>query len=151
MPRGKKARPRAARGRPAEPRRSNAPVAADLKEWVFVPVPGAGRGRSDSSDTGTAAGEPEPRPAGAAKSWILVTGLTWCARCGYAYYGKTTHQMGAGHQMKDFRYYRCSGSDGYRFGGERICSNAAGQGEFLESAVWHEVCELPAAPREVGE
>jgi hypothetical protein len=29
MPRGKRARPRAARGRPAEPRRSNAPVAAD--------------------------------------------------------------------------------------------------------------------------
>src|SRR5260370_41737606 len=37
--RGKKARPRAARGRPAEPRRSNAPVAADPKDWVFVAVP----------------------------------------------------------------------------------------------------------------
>src|SRR5713226_7925461 len=39
MPRGKKARPRAARGRPPEPRRSNAPAGADPKEWVFVPVP----------------------------------------------------------------------------------------------------------------
>jgi DNA invertase Pin-like site-specific DNA recombinase len=39
MPRGKKARPRSARGRPAKPRRSNAPVAADPKDWVFVPVP----------------------------------------------------------------------------------------------------------------
>jgi len=54
--------------------------------------------------------------------------------------------MGAGHQMKDFRYYRCSGSDGYRFGGERICSNAQVQGEFLESAVWHEVCDLLTHP-----
>ncbi len=25
--------------------------------------------------------------------------------------------------MTDFRYYRCSGTDAYRFGGERICSN----------------------------
>src|SRR5258707_3498776 len=33
------------------------------------------------------------------------------------------------------RYYRCSGSDGYRFGGERICSNAQIQGELLETAV----------------
>ncbi len=39
MPRRRKARPRAARGWPAEPRRSNAPVTADPKEWVFAPVP----------------------------------------------------------------------------------------------------------------
>jgi site-specific DNA recombinase len=49
--------------------------------------------------------------------------------------------------MKDFRYYRCSGSDGYRFGGERICSNAQVQGAFLETAVWHEVCELLKNPQ----
>jgi len=48
--------------------------------------------------------------------------------------------------MKDFRYYRCSGSDGYRFGGERICSNAQVQGEFLEKAVWREVSELLRKP-----
>jgi site-specific DNA recombinase len=48
--------------------------------------------------------------------------------------------------MKDFRYCRCSGSDGYRFGGERICSNAKVQGEFLEAAVWHEVCDLLTHP-----
>src|SRR5260370_21177350 len=54
--------------------------------------------------------------------------------------------MGAGHQMKDFRYYRCSGSDGYRFGGERICNNAQMQGEFLETSVWHEMCDLLPHP-----
>jgi site-specific DNA recombinase len=48
--------------------------------------------------------------------------------------------------MKDFRYYRCSGSDGYRFGGERICSNAQVPGEFLESAAWQEVCDLLTHP-----
>src|SRR5260370_18498249 len=54
--------------------------------------------------------------------------------------------MGAGHQRKDFRYYRCSGSDGYRFGGERICNNAQMQGEFLETAVWREVSALLRNP-----
>jgi site-specific DNA recombinase len=37
MPRGKKARPRAARGRPAEPRRSNAPVAGPLSSLTTAP------------------------------------------------------------------------------------------------------------------
>jgi site-specific DNA recombinase len=146
MPRGKKARPRAARGRPAEPRRSNAPVAADLKDWVFVPVPAlvdvtlfrATRAQLQENRSRARLGRRRPG--------YLLQGLTCCARCGYAYYGKTTHQMGAGQQMKDFRYYRCSGSDGYRFGGERICNNAQMQGEFLETAVWHEVCELLRHP-----
>src|SRR5215469_1711787 len=39
MPRNRKTRPRPPRGRPAEPRRSNTPIAVDSKEWVFVPVP----------------------------------------------------------------------------------------------------------------
>jgi site-specific DNA recombinase len=57
--------------------------------------------------------------------------------------------MGAGGRMKGFCYYRCSGSDGYRFGGERICSNAQVQGEFLESAIWQKVCDLLMHPERV--
>jgi site-specific DNA recombinase len=145
MPRGKKARLRATRGRPAEPRRSNAPVAADPREWVFVSVPAlvdvalfrAAHGQLDENRS--------PR-LGRRRPGYLLQGLTCCARCGYAYYGKTTRQLGAGRQMKDFRYYRCSGSDGYRFGGERICSNAQVQGESLDATVWHEVFELLTKP-----
>lgn len=146
MPRGRKARPRVARGRPAEPRRSNAPVAADPKDWVFVPVP-ALVGVVLFRATQVQLQENRSRARlGRRRPGYLLQGLTCCARCGYAYYGKTTHQMGAGRQMKDFRYYRCSGSDGYRFGGERICSNAQIQGQFLESAVWHGVCDLLTHP-----
>jgi site-specific DNA recombinase len=146
MPRGKKARLRSACGRPAEPRRSGAPVAADPKEWVFVSVPPlvdaalfrAAHEQLDENRSRARLGRRRPG--------YLLQGLTCCARCGYAYYGKTTRQLGASHQMKDFRYYRCSGSDGYRFGGERICSNAQIQGEFVEAAVWHEVFELLTKP-----
>ncbi|MGA7768410.1 MAG: recombinase family protein [Candidatus Sulfotelmatobacter sp.] len=146
MPRGKKARLRAARGRPAKPRRSNAPIAADPKEWVFVSVPPlidpvlfrAAHAQLEENRSRARLGRRRPG--------YLLQGLTCCARCGYAYYGKTTRQLGAGRQKKDFRYYRCSGSDGYRFGGERICSNAQVQGEFLEKAVWREVSELLRKP-----
>lgn len=146
MPRGKKTRPRAARGRPAEPRRSNAPVAADPKDWVFVPVPALVDVALFRATQEQLQENRSRARLGRRRPGYLLQGLTCCARCGYAYYGKTTHQMGAGHQMKDFRYYRCSGSDGYRFGGERICSNAQIQGQFLESAVWHEVCDLLTHP-----
>ncbi len=146
MPRGKKARPRAAHGRPAEPRRSNAPVAADPKDWVFVPVPALVDVALFRATQEQLRENRSRARLGRRRPVYLLQGLTGCARCGYAYYGKTTHQMGAGHQMKDFRYYRCSGPDGYRFGGERICSNAQVQGEFLESAVWREVCDLLTHP-----
>jgi site-specific DNA recombinase len=49
--------------------------------------------------------------------------------------------------MKDFIYYRCSGSDRYRFGGEAICNNKQIQGKYLETSVWRELCELLANPR----
>jgi site-specific DNA recombinase len=51
--------------------------------------------------------------------------------------------------MRDFLYYRCSGSDGYRFGGERICSNAQVQGNVLETTVWSEVSKLLMNPERV--
>jgi site-specific DNA recombinase len=51
--------------------------------------------------------------------------------------------------MSDFVYYRCSGSDGYRFGGERICSNSQVQGTFLETTVWREVSILLMNPERI--
>jgi len=54
--------------------------------------------------------------------------------------------LGAGIQLKDFIYYRCSGSDTYRFGGERICSNPQVQGAFLETSAWREVSNLLMNP-----
>jgi site-specific DNA recombinase len=51
--------------------------------------------------------------------------------------------------MRDFLYYRCSGSDGYRFGGERICSNAQIQGNILETTVWSEISKLLTDPQRV--
>ena len=51
--------------------------------------------------------------------------------------------------MRDFLYYRCSGSDGYRFGGEPICSNAQIQGNILEMTIWSEISKLLTDPQRV--
>jgi len=148
MPRTRKTRPRPPRGRPTEPRKSNTPVAVDAKEWVFVPVPPIVDERlfrvvhEQLEENRTRA------RLGRRRLGYLLQGLTCCAICRYAYYGKTTRERGPGHCLKDYRYYRCTGSDGYRFGGERICSNEI-QAEFLEAAVWHEVCDLLKNPEKL--
>jgi site-specific DNA recombinase len=149
MPRGKNSRLRTARGHPTEPRRTKAPKPADRKEWVFVAVPALvdealfRAAHAQLAENRSRARQGRRRPG------YLLQGLTCGAKCGYAYYGKTLRQLGAGRQMRDFFYYRCSGSDGYRFGGERICSNAQVQGNVLETTVWSEVSELLMNPQRV--
>jgi site-specific DNA recombinase len=145
--RGKETRLRAARGRPSQPRRSNRPMDTNPKDWVYISVPPlidsklfrAAHAQLDENRSRARQGRRRPG--------YLLQGLTCCAKCGYAYYGKTIRQLGAGRQMKDFIYYRCSGSDGYRFGGEAICRNNQVQGKSLESAVWQDLCELLRNPR----
>lgn len=149
MPRGKKSRPRAARGRPAEPRRSNVPVTAAPEDWVFVPVqPLVDKALFRAAHAQLEENRSRSRQ-GRRRPGYLLQGLTCCAKCGYAYYGKTIRQLGAGRQMRDFVYYRCSGSDSYRFGGERICSNSQVQGAFLETTAWREVSSLLMNPERI--
>jgi len=46
----------------------------------------------------------------------------------------------------DFRYYRCSGTDAYRFGGERICSNGQIRADRLENEIWEKLCKILRNP-----
>ena len=46
----------------------------------------------------------------------------------------------------DFRYYRCSGTDAYWFGGERICSNNQIRAESLETKIWETACKILKNP-----
>jgi len=149
MPRNRKTRPRPPRGRPAEPRRSNTPIAVDSKEWVFVPVPPLVDERLFRAAQEQLEENRTRARLGRRRFGYLLQGLTCCATCRYAYYGKTTRESGPRHCPKDYRYYRCTGSDGYRFGGERICSNRQIQAEFLESTVWREVCDLLQNPQKL--
>ena len=145
-PRNKKNRVRAPRGQKSEPRRAHAPLPVEQTEWIYIPVPAlidpslfrAAQEQLRENRSRARLGRKQPG--------YLLQGLTCCAICGYAYYGKTLHQRGAGGAFRDFHYYRCSGSDGYRFGGERICSNTQVQGEFLDTSIWREATDLLANP-----
>ena len=69
----------------------------------------------------------------------LLQGLVVCRQCGYAYYGKAISLSSAKGKRRAYAYYRCCGSDAYRFGGERLCANPQVRTDRLDEAVWREV------------
>src|SRR5262249_25339349 len=76
----------------------------------------------------------------------LLQGLLQCQHCGYAFYGKPLSPSTRKHRPRAYAYYRCVGTDAYRFGGERLCPNMQVRTDRLELAVWQEVCALLAHP-----
>jgi site-specific DNA recombinase len=79
----------------------------------------------------------------------LLQGVLECGCCGYAYYGKRVSRSAAKGKVP-YAYYRCVGSDAYRFGGHRVCQNQQVRTDQLDVAVWKDVQQLlgnPAALR----
>ena len=151
MPRTRKSRPRPPRGRPAEPRRSKSAVTVDKQEWVLIPAPAIVDKALFAAAQEQLRENRSRARVGLRRPGYLLQGLTCCALCGYAFYGKTTRQRGRGHRLRDFQYYRCSGTDPYRFGGERICSNTQIRADKLEAALWNYVCEIIKNPGNLEE
>ena len=75
----------------------------------------------------------------------LLQGLIVCGHCHYAYYGKKVSKSAAkGGQQ--YAYYRCIGTDAYRFGGERQCDNKQVRTSQLDDLVWQQVVALLQHP-----
>jgi len=80
----------------------------------------------------------------------LLQGLLVCHACGYAYYGKAISLRAAKGHRRDYAYYRCCGTDAYRFGGQRLCSNGQVRTDRLDEAVWREVERLLHDPTRIA-
>jgi site-specific DNA recombinase len=48
-----------------------------------------------------------------------------------------------------YAYYRCTGSDAYRFGGQRLCWNKQVRTDLLDAAVWGDVRSLLSEPKRI--
>jgi site-specific DNA recombinase len=72
----------------------------------------------------------------------LLQGLTACSACGYAYYRSHTTTT-AGNTIY---YYRCLGSDDYRYPGGRVCGNKPVRADYLDTVVWDHITGLLADP-----
>ena len=79
----------------------------------------------------------------------LLQVLLICKKCGYAYYGKPISLSAGKGKRRSYAYYRCIGSDAYRFGGQRICSNKQVRTDLLEQLVWLDVSSLLKNPQRI--
>jgi Recombinase zinc beta ribbon domain len=77
--------------------------------------------------------------------------LLQCQHCGYAFYGKRLSPSARKGKPRAYAYYRCLGTDAYRFGGERLCQNTQVRTDLVDLAVWQEVCTLLAHPERLAE
>ncbi|MGE5289747.1 MAG: recombinase zinc beta ribbon domain-containing protein [Micromonosporaceae bacterium] len=71
----------------------------------------------------------------------LLQGMAACTACGYAYYRTSTPTT-----AKKIYYYRCLGSDNYRYEGGRVCANPPVRADYLDAVVWDHITGLLADP-----
>jgi len=71
----------------------------------------------------------------------LLQGICACSGCGYAYYRTSTRTTN-----KKIYYYRCLGSDDYRYEHGRLCANKPVRADYLDTVVWEHIAALLTDP-----
>src|SRR5881409_2638680 len=142
---------RAQRGRPPQPRRAVSTVDVPPEDWFPIPVPAMVEPEvfaavQEQLQENRRHARQSPRGA-----LYLLQGLLQCQHCGYAFYGKRLSPSARKGKPRAYAYYRCLGTDAYRFGGERLCHNTQVRTDLLDRAVWQEVCTLLAHPERLAE
>jgi site-specific DNA recombinase len=142
-----KTRLRAQRGRPLQPRRPYALEDVPCEEWILVPVPAIIEAELYDLVQEQLAENRRRTRQGQRGARYLLQGLLVCKVCGYAYYGKAISPSSRKGHPRAYAYYRCLGTDAYRFGGQRICPNTQVRTDLVEVAVWEEVGRLLKHPQ----
>jgi site-specific DNA recombinase len=111
------------------------------EEWTEIPVPALvdaeifERVQARLTDNKRFAARNSTIPAS------LLQGMAACTACGYAYYRTSTRTT-----AKKIYYYRCLGSDNYRYEGGRVCANPPVRADYLDTVVWDHITHLLADP-----
>jgi len=110
------------------------------EEWIEIPVPAV-----ISEETFSLAAERlEQNKRFSARRTIdptLLQGMLVCGECGYAYYRTSTRTS-----RRKIYYYRCLGSDDYRYTNGRICQNKPIRQDYLDGVIWQQVIRLLEDP-----
>jgi site-specific DNA recombinase len=136
------------RGRPEHPRRPVSRVDTGPEDQIPIEVPAL---VSEDLFAAVQAQLEENRLRKRAQTRgdrYLLQGLVVCKRCGYSCYGKPVSRCSAKGKVP-YAYYRCTGSDAYRFGGQRLCWNKQVRTDLLDAAVWQDVRALLSEPARI--
>jgi site-specific DNA recombinase len=138
------------RGRPEQPRRPVSRVDTSLEDQILIEVPGLVSEDLFGAVQAQLEENRRRRRDRRGGGRYLLQGLVVCKRCGYGCYGKPTSRASAkGKGKVPYAYYRCTGSDAYRFGGQRLCWNKQVRTDLLDAAVWEDVRRLLSEPERV--
>lgn len=111
------------------------------EEWIEIPVPAI-----VSQDTFDIAQERlksnKLHSQRNTKVETLLQGMMVCSECGYSLY-RTYSETSAKNRIY---YYRCFGSDPYRFEGVRKCNCKPLRQDYLDNIVWQQIVELLEDP-----
>ena len=137
---------RAQRGRPLQPRDPRSHRDTPPEDWLHIPVPPIVDAAVFAAVHEQLQENRRRARLGRAGARYLLQGLVCCAQCGYAYYGKAISPSARKHHPRHYAYYRCVGTDAYRFGGVRVCGNHQVRTDLLDVAVWREASALLEQP-----
>jgi site-specific DNA recombinase len=136
------------RGRPEHPRRPVSRVDTSSEDQIFIDVPALVSEELFGAVQAQLEENRQRRRERAGGGHYLLQGLVVCKRCGYGCYGKPTSRASAKGKVP-YAYYRCTASDAYRFGGQRLCWNKQVRTDVLDAAVWDDVRQLLSEPERV--
>ena len=111
------------------------------EEWIEIPVPAI-------VDEATFDIVQERLKSNKARSQrntkveTLLQGMMVCSECGYSLYRGFTETSA----KKRIYYYRCFGSDAYRFEGVRKCNCKPVRQDYLDNIVWQQIVQLLEDP-----
>jgi len=71
----------------------------------------------------------------------LLQGILVCNQCGYAYYRTSTTTS-----KRKIYYYRCLGSDDYRYTNGRVCQTKPIRQDYLDEIIWKQIIDLLKNP-----
>jgi site-specific DNA recombinase len=140
---------RAQRGRPIQPRRAHSTYDTAAEERVPIAVPAIVEEALFAAVAEQLAENRTRQRQQQRGAKYLLQGLIVCSQCDYAYYGKPLSRSARKGRPRDYAYYRCVGTDAYRFGGTPVCTNKQCRTDLLDRAVWEDVCALLAEPQRV--
>jgi site-specific DNA recombinase len=137
---------RAQRHQPLQPRRARSVQEMPPDARLSIPVPALISADLFAAVQEQLAENRQRARQGQRGARFLLQGLVCCARCRYAYYGKGVRTKAHTPQPRPYAYYRCIGTDAYRFGGQRVCDNLQVRTDQLDAAVWEQVRTLLLHP-----
>jgi site-specific DNA recombinase len=145
----RQARLRPVRGKPQQPRRDCSIYRVEEQDWIRIPVPAL----VDAEVFATVQeqlqeNQKRNRQRRNSRGHYLLAGLVCCTMCGRSLSARMVSKDAKGVERR-YGYYRCTGTDPYRFGGTAVCTNGQVRIDLLEETVWREVCYLLRDPQRI--